>query len=359
MAGSIAATMMFVCLLVVGVIVGAYVAAYAANCFLTVAEGTAAGNDAIHWPDEPFLDWLWKFVYFGWLIAVWLMPTWLVGRWLLAATTTGFTARAGTVAGAGVLWLVLPISLLSSMSASSPWIVLSPALLPRLGRRPGALIAFYLSSAVVLAAGLGALYLLLVSDLIVLVPVAALILTGLWLIYARLFGRLAHLLRMTEAKERPRRKPSAKRPRTRAAAVSDPWGSAEPVQPRDLPPVMTPYEGPLHGYDVRYDDAPPEPEPATAPRRPPDLDDVPYEMSEAPPEALRPGGGVLPKRLLEPTEYEMELARIGKKRPGEPEQPWLSGTWTFPLYQGCWGAWAWLTLGVTVLGSAFRLMAAP
>jgi hypothetical protein len=261
------------------------------------------------------------------------------------------------VAGAGVLWLVFPISLLSSMSASSPWYVLSPALLPRLARRPGALVAFYLSSAVVLVAGLGALYLLLVSNLVVLVPLAALILTGLWLIYARLFGRLAHLLRMTEAKERPRRKPVPKRPRTRAAAVTDPWGASEPVQPRDLPPVMTPYEGPLHGYDVRYDDIPSPPaEPAEPPRRPPDLDDVPYEMSEATPESLRPGGGVLPKRLLEPSEYEMELAQIGKKRPGEPDQPWLNGTWTFPLYTTCWGAWAWLTLGVTVVGAILRLM---
>ena len=68
--------------------------------------------------------------------------------------------------------------------------------------------AFYLSSAVVLVAALGALYLLLVSQLVVLVPLAALILSGLWLIYARLFGRLAHLLRMAEARDRPRRKPA-------------------------------------------------------------------------------------------------------------------------------------------------------
>jgi len=236
----------FVLLLVAGVIVGTYVAAYAANCFLTVAEGTAAGDDAVKWPDEPFVDWLWKFIYFAWLVGVLLMPTLLMGRWLLAATTTGFTARAGTVAGAGVLWLVFPISLLSSMSASSPWYVLSPALLPRLAKRLGSLVAFYLSSAAVLVAALGALYLLLVSQLIVLVPLAALILSGLWLIYARLFGRLAHLLRMTEAKDRPRAhakrgaKPAAKRPRTRAKAVTDPWGASEPMQPRDLPPVMTP-----------------------------------------------------------------------------------------------------------------------
>src|SRR5437660_12132789 len=135
MAGNIAEAMMFVCLLVAAVIVGTYVAAYAANCFLTVAEGTAAGNDVVKWPDEPFIDRLWKFVYFGWLIAVWLMPTLLLGRWLLAATTTGFTARAGTVAGAGGLWLVFPISLLSSMSASSPCFVLSSALPPRPARR--------------------------------------------------------------------------------------------------------------------------------------------------------------------------------------------------------------------------------
>ena len=81
-------------------------------------------------------------------------------------------------------------------------------------------------------------------------------------------------------------------------------------------------------------------------------------LAQASPEDLRPGGGVLPKRLLEPSEYELKLAQIGKRRPGESDQPWLSGTWTFPLYPTCWGAWAWLTLGVTVAGTIVRLMAA-
>ena len=37
----------------------------------------------------------------------------------------------------------------------------------------------------------------------------------------------------------------------------------------------------------------------------------------------------------------------------------LSGTWTFPFYSTCWAAWAWLTLGVMVVGTIIRLMAAP
>ena len=32
------------------------------------------------------------------------------------------------------------------------------------------------------------------------------------------------------------------------------------------------------------------------------------------------------------------------------------GAASFPLYTTCWGAWAWLTLGVTVVGAILRLM---
>jgi hypothetical protein len=52
------------------------------------------------------------------------------------------------------------------------------------------------------------------------------------------------------------------------------------------------------------------------------------------------------------------LAKIGMQRPGEFDQPWLSGTWTFPFYNTTWGAMAWLTLGVTVVGTIIRLIGA-
>src|SRR5438105_3729958 len=91
-------------------------------------------------------------------------------------STTHFRRRlmvggAGVVAG--LFWLFFPVSLLSSLSASSRWFVFTPTLLPRLALRPGSVVAFYLWTAPVLLGGTLAGYALLVSPQAWLLPAGA------------------------------------------------------------------------------------------------------------------------------------------------------------------------------------------
>src|SRR5438445_6742303 len=115
------------------VVVGGFVLSYAAHCFLVVLEGTAAGNDAVVWPDEPMVDWLWKPCYLGWLIAFWFVPAWLIldvfiGGVLQVPVPNYYALLLG------VVWLLFPISLFSSLSAHSRLVVMRLALLRRLPR---------------------------------------------------------------------------------------------------------------------------------------------------------------------------------------------------------------------------------
>src|SRR5208337_1572296 len=52
--------------------------ASAAHYFLVVLEQTSAGGDRIHWPDDRFLDRLWKVFYLSILLAIWLAPVVLI-----------------------------------------------------------------------------------------------------------------------------------------------------------------------------------------------------------------------------------------------------------------------------------------
>ena len=51
-------TILFMILLLAQILIGIYVAAYASHCLLTVVQDTAAGNDEVIWPDEPYYDWV-------------------------------------------------------------------------------------------------------------------------------------------------------------------------------------------------------------------------------------------------------------------------------------------------------------
>src|SRR6478672_2298113 len=145
---------LFVPLLAATAIIGGFVFAYAAHCFLTVVEQTAAGNDEVVWPDEPYLDWLWQAAYMLWLSALWLAPL-VFGARAVVASQTGSAAVARFLLTAAVLtWLVFPLSLLSSLSASSHWVLFAPRLMLRLvTRRFGSLLTFYVLSGPVLAGG--------------------------------------------------------------------------------------------------------------------------------------------------------------------------------------------------------------
>lgn len=346
----LASPFFFVPLLAATMVVGTFVFAYTSHCFLTVVDQTSAGNDEVVWPNDPMYDWLWEGVYMLWLTALWLGPIVLA----LRAATDPAAGWHVLVVGAALVWLFFPVTLLSSMSASSRWVLFSPRLVARLyGQRPGSLLLFYLHSAPVLAVAA-----VLFQWLYVRPGAAGLaLLTGpalaaLVFIYARQLGRLAHLVEHTRGRAVPPPQPAPRRRAPAAAAVHNPWtGSAEenrPPQPRELPPVMTPFEGPVVGYDVRYGDRPPQPEPPPAPkRRPPDLDDVPYELEGSP--NVDPPRGPLPPEWAKPSEYEMRLATRGAPPP-PPAHPWAVGVYNFPLYRGVSVPLVMLASGLGALG---------
>src|SRR5262245_53170140 len=123
MVGAAGMAILFFMYLVAMTIIGVYVAGYAAHSFLTVVEDTAAGNDEVRWPNDPLVDWAWKLFYLGWLMAVWLVPAMIVARLWAAGSPpeTAFGKTAGLVAV--LFWALFPITLLSSLSASSRWFV--------------------------------------------------------------------------------------------------------------------------------------------------------------------------------------------------------------------------------------------
>lgn len=199
------------------VLLGLLVLAYAAHSFLLVLQETAAGADEITWPTEPWLDWLGKLVHLALLVGAWLWAIYYLCWRFEAPRAVYFLA---TVA---FFWLVFPVSLLSSLSATSRWMVLRPVLLWHLLRRGGALAVFYalsgclmlLSSGVFSAAVLlgyvepppvdpqepnpWLLKLVIVLGQIALLPVAGLVGAVGLLVYARLLGRLGWLLNQGNA----------------------------------------------------------------------------------------------------------------------------------------------------------------
>jgi len=175
------------------------------------------------------------------------------------------------------------------------------------------------------------------------------------LLYGRLFGRLALLLRHTrDPRTRPVRRavPRGMTMVEAAARVARPRQGV--IAASDLPPVNAPDEEARIGYDLRLDDAPPPAATPEPPRpKPFDHDDVPYELLDREPDAVH--RGPLPERLLNPPEHEMALARRGQL-PEPPPHPWEHGVWTFPFYAECRSALVWLSLGFSVMGFLFRLM---
>src|SRR5207247_2472220 len=167
----------------------------------------------------------------------------------------------------GLFWLFFPITLLSSLSASSRWFVFSPAILPRLAQRTGSVAVFYLLTGPLMLAGALAARALLIADIYQL-PFGAIGVTCVLLIYGRLFGRLALLLRHTRD---PRTRPATRTTRRGMTLVEAASRVARPregvISASDLPPVNAPDEEARIGYDLRLDDAPP-PSATPAPARP-------------------------------------------------------------------------------------------
>src|SRR5262245_30578010 len=115
MVGAAANAFLFISVLVAFVITSALVAAHAARCFLVVLVETAAGNDAVQWPDESFLDWLRGTIYLVGFLGVCLVPAGLFTRffgdvWLPDRPGLRFVLLAGTG-----IWLLTPLGIVVVM----------------------------------------------------------------------------------------------------------------------------------------------------------------------------------------------------------------------------------------------------
>src|SRR5438094_6775214 len=112
------------------VILGLALLSYAAHSFLLVVQETAAGNDAVVWPlGESWHDRLGSFLTLVRMLLVWLALAYVVLA-LLELPPVLFGALA-----TGLVWVFFPLSLLSSLSAPSPWMILRPQVVWRLVKR--------------------------------------------------------------------------------------------------------------------------------------------------------------------------------------------------------------------------------
>src|SRR5262249_23829969 len=124
---------------------------FSAHTFLVVVQETSAGADKVTWPGDPWTERLGSFLYLGGLLALWLAPVFYLTyleivdleAWEIAAVIWG------------IVWLIFPVSLLSSLSATSRWVILRPVVLWRLLRHLPSLLVFYALSALVLGLTLG------------------------------------------------------------------------------------------------------------------------------------------------------------------------------------------------------------
>jgi hypothetical protein len=352
-------------------VVGLYLLGYGAHCFLVVVEDTAAGNDQVEWPDVPIVDWIGKIGYLTWLVAFWAVPSWL----LIGVIGPALMEQSGLpfiVFVVGALWLFFPLSLYSSLSAQSRWVVFRPEVLRRVGHHLPAMLLVYLVTGVLLIGWTCLAYYTLTSFLWLL-PLTAALGPAVALIDARLLGRMAWLLNFRTPERR--RPPKVKKipPKERAVAVEDPWALPPELQTAPSPvdqkkpirkPVMLPRQSeeddfvdveeaddadflPVEGYGLAGDEPLPPPpttrhlEDAETLGIQPEEDDRPGKEDSG--KAVHPGTVV-----GEITAREAELVGPSPEPP-PPARPLWSGVYQFPWYPQTAGAW--LVLAVLTLAT--------
>ncbi|MFO0797890.1 MAG: hypothetical protein U0804_10450 [Gemmataceae bacterium] len=346
MAGAI----IFVPALAASAVMGFVFALFAANHYLTVMQSTAAGARHVTWGDEGVFDGFWKPFYLLWLAGLWAGPAMFVAR-------AGGGGWLTTAAPLLVVWLCYPVSQLSSLSATSVWLPLHPGVFDRLAQKPRVVLGFLALSLVPIAGvGFAANAVLGLDGLPSLLFGCGLLVMSLYL-YARLLGRLAFVLRYTKSRLAPKKKPE---PRDELPPVQPPPPEEEAEgfrQPSELPPITTPDDGPLSGYNVAFADEPKPAKPrvraeAAHPReRDPD-DDGTYGVNE-------PDGAALPEERLpasvvKPRDDEMKLLDRSDV-PRKPKVAWSAEVLAFLGQPETWAAAGLLTCFAVVFGGLVRV----
>jgi hypothetical protein len=333
--GELGHVMLFLFTLVWTTIVACYAIGYAGVSLLGVVQETAAGNEELTWPDETLPDKAGQALYFAGLLALVLLPVGILVRLLREDLFPGDNGLRFLVLAVPGLWLLFPVGLLSSLAGTSRWFVFHPVLVARLLRLFSATAAFYAVTA--LLAGLAGLawYFALFSDFgLYVLPIAAVLGGWLWLLYARLIGRLAHLvgrLGPIGVGPEPEAPKPLERPRKRKKKMSqvrDPW--AAPPEGAEAPPKPVIAEGEVvEPYVLGSHEKPVYPDAALLEGRVPESKDDKAER-------------VTRKRRRE--------APIEPTPAGEGLTTLFAGLATLPLQGKTMGVWIRLTFGFLALG---------
>ena len=278
--------LIFVPALVGCVVLGAVFVLFAAHYYLTVLQSTGSGAKTIDWPSEPIFDQVWKFLYMVWLTGLWLGPAYFLGR-AVAGPEGSPWLKIGVPLF--VFWVCYPVSQLSSLSGPTIWLPLHPGVFARLAQKPPVVVGFALWSGLTLMfLGVG-YYWTFFADGPEKMILGCPLLVVAGLMYGRLLGRLAFALAFTKpfTLKKKKKKPKPTPSRDEAEESDEPRFE----QPSDLPPVVTPDEGPLTGYDVTFEDEPkpakprkPKPPEMVLGDRPRVVADVVADEPESPPE---------------------------------------------------------------------------
>jgi hypothetical protein len=333
--GAAGSAIMFFSLLILAIVAGSYLFAYASHCLLVVIEQTATGNDEVVWPDEPYLDWMWRGAFIAWQLLFWLVPIGIALKTAFRDIVAQDPALGVLLAGVA-LWLFLPIGLLSAMLGGSRWVVLHVQALRVFTRRPATTFAFYTSSFLVVAVGVLPWY-LAIHFSTWLAPVASLIGAAAFLIYARLLGRLLWIATPAGI--------GKKRPKKRREG-------GEALPPLIMPRPLRRAEAPGEGYDLAAEEDMPaaadsEQQDEDRERDGYDLADDPYGEEKKQKDFARD--------LIEPARLRVAAASFRLTNPQTPRSL-TAGVYSFPFYDRSLSPWLRLTLWGTVVGVTICLL---
>lgn len=363
---------------------------FISHLFLTIVEETGNGvdrpvsleyrsfksfaNDGFNWTEDPFGDWLFKFAYIAIVGGVWFGPSVLLGRYFSE------DPLGRTVISSALFWLGFPFGICSSLASSSRWIPLWPPLLRLMFFRPIPTLLFYLFSLPMMAIWGFTFYQLFVNTpslgyrwAIAISPLATLSM----FMYARLLGRFAYVMncargalyREPDPEPEPERKPHKRKPKE--ASKVDPmtqWSNPtaehdqHPVnaQPEDLPPIVTPDEGAVTGYNIDHLSPVARPEPPK-PRRvvhrfEGEEDDSPFAVKpEDNVPVPTPARSALRTLLEEPS--EREIALYTRRRPVEPTFAYGPDLISQMLNARTFSAALMMSFGIAIMAVLVRLLA--
>jgi hypothetical protein len=377
--------MILVSLTILTLLISFFVFISLAPRLLAIIQDTAAGNDDVRFASEPLFDKLPRAAYLAGLILLCIAPAGLILR-INREVAIGESRLLAFLCLAGVsLWLFFPITLLSSLSASSAWIVFRITVLAFLVRRFAASFVFYLSSALVIGGIMGLYYLTLSRDSWLWALIAPLVASTGILLYGRLLGRLAYLF-----DEKPSRRKRKSRRRRETHAVADDFGSGSenmPARPNksDLEDSWDASESDREsktkkpakrkkakstGYALAEDKAQSDPMPPAVQKSAKRVkgykladEPLPAQPDEVPMDGYLPVGYEPDPEAAESSAGQgaAPFAGLVLNRPPDPKPPahlFVSGVYTFPFYTGIIPFWVTLSLGLLLISIMVRGMVA-